>query len=224
MTHPQRRHRSNAGERSCRAQDAPWVTLAWVCCCSTSQLSLLVSPPWMSAFLQARFWVLSPSSTLLLGCCPAVSSTPMAPSLGYNVITPKSVSPGISPPPDPLPLPLSPRPPPPPGSLSNLDSWLDVPPGKLYWDALQSSQTHQVQMELLFLTKRVPPTTFPISGVDNTIHPVLQDLDTLVCHHTKSQSHLPPECFKSIYFSPSSPASPQLGHHFLSWRLFQPGT
>ena len=72
----------------------------------------------MSAFLRARFWVLSPSSTLLLSCCPAVSSTPVAPSLGYNVMTPKSVSPGISPPPDPLPLLLSPLLQPPPLSLT----------------------------------------------------------------------------------------------------------
>ena len=197
------------------------MTLAWFCSCAPGHFSAF------SSCFSTLNVCLPPSSVLgpvtlfhappqLLSCCLIhargskswLQRDDSQICFSRHLTSPRpSPSPSLSPPPTPAPL-------------SNLDSWIDVPPGKLHWDALQSSQTPQVQMELLLLTKHAPPTTFPISGADNAIHAVVQDLDTLVCHHTYSQSHLPLECFKSIYFSPSSPAVPHLGHRFLSWRLF----
>ena len=66
----------------------------------------------------------------------------------------------------------------------------DVPPGKLHWDGPQSSQTHPLQTELTFPTEHVPPTMFPISRADNTIHPVAQDLDTCLSSHRANHINL----------------------------------
>lgn len=66
----------------------------------------------------------------------------------------------------------------------------DMPPGKLHWDAPQSSQIRQVQTELIFPTEHVPLTMFPVSRADNIIHLVAQDLNTCLSSHRANHIYL----------------------------------